>query len=218
MKTSKKIEISSILVSILLFILGLVLFIDFNGVINFISYVLGTIIIGLGVYKLWSYYSKKLNNMALSYDEFGFGLVDVVLGILIIVLSDAFITISRFFLGGFILLAGINRFIQAISSSYTKGKFWSLLIMSIIVMTLGVVIILDKDIFNIIGLLIMIYSVIEIIECIMFRDTTKESIITEVIEAEIVEEKEEPKEDKKTNNKKSTKKTTSKKKKDTKGE
>ena len=194
-----KIQISSILVSILFFVLGLVLFIDFNGVINFISYVLGTLLIALGVYKLWSYYSKKLNSMMVSYDEFGFGLVDIVLGVLIIVLSEAFLAISRFFLGGFILLTGINRFIQAISSGYSKSKFWTLLIMSIIVMSLGVVIILDKDIFNIIGLFIMIYSVIEIVECIMFREVPNNIIKEEVVEAEIVEE--EPKKKTKKKNK-----------------
>ena len=212
MKTKIKFEVSSIVISILLFILGLILYIDFNGVVNFISYVLGTIIIALGIYKLWSYYSKKLNNLELNYDEFGFGLVDVVLGVLIIVLSDAFLTISRFFLGGFILLTGISRFIEALNSDYTKSKFWSLFIMSIIVMALGIIIILDKDIYNIVGLLIMIYSVIEILVCILFRKDINTNL-NGVIEAEIVDEKKED-----TKKKSTAKKTTTKKKKATKGE
>lgn len=190
MKKNIRIEKSSIIISILFFLLGLILYIDFNKVINFVSYVLGTIIIGLGVYKLWSYYRKKLNNDLTDYNEFGFGVVDLILGILIIVLADAFTTILRFFVGGWVLLAGINRFVQAMSyNELKKNKFVSLLVMSIIVIGLGVYIILNKNSLDIIGLLIMIYSVIEIIESIMFRTSIKEEPVSEVIEAEVVEKK-----------------------------
>ncbi len=191
MEKNVRFEKSSIIISILFFLLGLILFIDFNKVINFVSYVLGTIIIALGVYKLWSYYRKKLNNDLTDYNEFGFGVVDLILGILIIVLAEAFTTILRFFVGGYILLAGINRFVQTMSNNELKrNKFISLLLMSIIVIGLGVYTILNKNSLDIIGLLIMIYSVIEIIESIMFRTSNKkEEINNEVIEVEVVEKK-----------------------------
>lgn len=191
MEKNVRFEKSSIIISILFFLLGLILFIDFNKVINFVSYVLGTIIIALGVYKLWSYYRKKLNNDLTDYNEFGFGVVDLILGILIIVLAEAFTTILRFFVGGYILLAGINRFVQTMSNNELKrNKFVSLLLMSIIVIGLGVYTILNKNSLDIIGLLIMIYSVIEIIESIMFRTSNKkEEINNEVIEIEVVEKK-----------------------------
>lgn len=191
MEKNVRFEKSSIIISILFFLLGLILFIDFNKVINFVSYVLGTIIIALGVYKLWSYYRKKLNNDLTDYNEFGFGVVDLILGILIIVLAEAFTTILRFFVGGYILLAGINRFVQTMSNNELKrNKFISLLLMSIIVIGLGVYTILNKNSLDIIGLLIMIYSVIEIIESVMFRTSNKkEEINNEVIEVEVVEKK-----------------------------
>lgn len=191
MEKNVRFEKSSIIISILFFLLGLILFIDFNKVINFVSYVLGTIIIALGVYKLWSYYRKKLNNEITDYNEFGFGVVDLILGVLIIVLAEAFTTILRFFVGGYILLAGINRFVQTMSNNELKrNKFISLLIMSIIVIGLGVYTILNKNSLDIIGLLIMIYSIIEIIESIMFRTSNKkEEINNEVIEIEVVEKK-----------------------------
>ena len=84
--------------------------------------------------------------------------------------------------------------------------------MSIIVMALGIIIILDKDIYNIVGLLIMIYSVIEILVCILFRKDINTNL-NGVIEAEIVDEKKED-----TKKKSTAKKTTTKKKKTTKGE
>lgn len=191
MEKNIRIEKSSIVLSILFFLLGLILYIDFNKVINFVSYVLGTIIIFLGIYKLWSYYRKKLNGDITNYDEFGFGVVDLILGVLIIVLADAFTTILRFFVGGWVLLAGINRFVQAMSyNELKKNKFISLLVMSIIVIGLGVYIILNKNSLDIIGLLIMIYSIIEIIESIMFRSCLKKvEKVNEVIEAEVVEKK-----------------------------
>lgn len=191
MEKNVRFEKSSIIISILFFLLGLILFIDFNKVINFVSYVLGTIIIALGVYKLWSYYRKKLNNEITDYNEFGFGVVDLILGVLIIVLAEAFTTILRFFVGGYILLAGINRFVQTMSNNELKrNKFISLLLMSIIVIGLGVYTILNKNSLDIIGLLIMIYSIIEIIESIMFRTSNKkEEINNEVIEIEVVEKK-----------------------------
>ena len=191
MEKNVRFEKSSIIISILFFLLGLILFIDFNKVINFVSYVLGTIIIALGVYKLWSYYRKKLNNEITDYNEFGFGVVDLILGVLIIVLAEAFTTILRFFVGGYILLAGINRFVQTMSNNELKrSKFISLLLMSIIIIGLGVYTILNKNSLDIIGLLIMIYSIIEIIESIMFRTSNKkEEINNEVIEIEVVEKK-----------------------------
>ena len=180
-----------IITCILFFLLGWILFIDFNGVINFVSYVLGTIIIGLGVYKLWSYYRKRLNNDLTDYNEFGFGVTDLILGVLIIVLSEAFLTILRFFLGGWILLAGINRFVQSmVDTEKNNGKFYSLLTISIIIIGLGVFILLNKDFFDIVGLLIMIYSVLDIIECIIFKTTmSRKNEQVEIIEAEVVKEK-----------------------------
>ena len=71
-----------------------------------------------------------------------------------------------------------------------RNKFISLLLMSIIVIGLGVYTILNKNSLDIIGLLIMIYSIIEIIESIMFRTSSKkEEINNEVIEIEVVEKK-----------------------------
>ena len=200
MEFKMKTEKTSIIISILFFLLGLILFIDFNGVINFISYVLGTIIIGLGVYKLWSYYRKKLNNEITDYNEFGFGVVDLILGILIIVLAEAFLTILRFFIGGWILLSGINRFVQTMTITTNKNsRFYTLLVMSIIIIGLGVFIILNKDAFDLIGLLIMIYAIIDIIESIIFRKNIKlnKDNNLEIIEAEIVEEKKNKKKKKK---------------------
>lgn len=193
-----KIEKAPIISSIIFFLAGLLLFINFNGVINFISYALGTIIIALGVFKLWCYYRSKLNNTA-DYNEFGFGLVDVILGILIIVLSEAFTTILRFAVGGWILLAGINRFIQAVTMPEKKARFTSLLIMSIVVIAGGVYVILVKDALNLIGLIMMIYAIIELVENMLYVDKTIDIIPTEeeIIEVDVKEVKPKNKSNKK---------------------
>ena len=71
--------------------------------------------------------------------------------------------------------------------------------MSIIIIGLGVFIILNKDAFDLIGLLIMIYAIIDIIESIIFRKNIKlnKDNNLEIIEAEIVEEKKNKKKKKK---------------------
>lgn len=187
MKTKTNIEMKPLFSAIVFFFLGLILYVDFNAVINFVSYVLGTIIIGLGIYNLINYYRKKSNNLPIDYNEFGFGLVDIILGVLIIVLADVFITILRFFVGGWVLLAGINRFVQAISFEEKDSKFAALLVMSLIIIAGGVYIILNKDSLNFIGLIMMIYAIIEIIVCIFYRKASEFNMPDEVIEAEVVE-------------------------------
>lgn len=182
-----KVEKSSIITSIIFFLIGLVLYIDFNGVINFVSYALGTFIAALGAFKLWGHYRKKLYGEITDYNEFGFGLVDVILGVLIIVLAEAFTTILRLFVGGWVLFAGINRLVQSLSMEEKNSKFVSLLIMALLVVSGGVYIILDKNSLDFIGLIMMIYAVIEIIACVFYKEKV---IIAEddIIEATIVEE------------------------------
>ena len=157
---------SSIVTSLLFLILGICLLVNPAGMVKFITYIIGVIFVVYGSIKLYNYYKSKetISNIQLTL-----GITAIVVGIIIMFCNGVIEFVIRLVMGGFILANGINKLIVALISKETNNKWTTLLIISIILIIAGLYMILKSNIvLSSIGIVLIIYSSIDLISYIMY--------------------------------------------------
>ena len=150
---------SNLISSLLFLIVGLILFLNPNGIVAFISYIFGIIMITIGVVKIIEAVKAKDD---INHDSvLTFGIICVVIGFILIICSSIIELVFRIFIGAWIL------------------KIWiSLLVVSIILILIGLYVILKSNlVFSSIGLVLIIYSIISLIGCIMTLSQKNKDVI-----------------------------------------
>lgn len=190
-------NIISLISSIVFFILGAIMFTKPDAIILFISYVIGGLMILIGAFKCLKNYLdvKKDNNT--SSKEMVTGILLVVVGLVFIFLATVIEALVRLVIGGWILFSGINRLIHALRLNKRSHRFIVFLIISILLIGTGLYTILEANLaFQTIGIVLMIYSFLEIFGYIFNRkdaESTGESIVEikeeKVIDALLIEDK-----------------------------
>lgn len=164
---------SSLLSSILFFILGAILFTSADKVISTISIIIGIILATSSVISFVVYFvqPKEFASKSLLV----LGIITLLLSIIFIFFSNIVEQFIRFIVGAWILFTGIIRLINVLSMKRTNNRFISLLIVSILLIIVGVYTILIGDvILSTIGIIMMIYATIEIIGYILYSKDTIE--------------------------------------------
>lgn len=173
----KKIGWTSIITSIGFAILGLIIAFYPNTTFQIISNVLGSILIAYGVIKLIEYFKMKDVNSIYS-TEMSFGVISALLGIVIIVCSNAIGTMIRILIGIWIVYSGIMRLGVAIKLQRfdSNNKIWLAgLIIALIMLVCGMYIITSPGaIMMYIGIIMVIYAVMDIIEEFIFMNNIKD--------------------------------------------
>lgn len=198
-------DIISLIYSIIFFILGAIIFTKPEIIILFISYVIGGILIIIGTFKCIKNYLDIKKDNTISSKEMVTGIIFIVIGIIFILLAGVIEALVRLIIGGWILFSGINRLINTLSIPNKKHNFIPYLILSILLIGVGLYTILESNLaFKTIGLVLMVYSTIEIIGYIFNKKNNyiKEEIIIEakddkVIDTILIEEKTKKKKKKK---------------------
>lgn len=156
-------SIVSLISSIIFFILGAIMFTNPDAIVLFVSYVIGGLIIILGVFKCVKNYLDVKRDNTVSSNGMVIGIVLVVIGLVFIFLAGVIEALVRLVIGGWILFSGINRLINALYLPKKSSKFWVLLILAIILIGGGLYTILETNLaFKAIGIVLMIYAAIEI--------------------------------------------------------
>ena len=163
-----------LITSILLFILGAILFTNPQNIVMIVTYGFGGLFILSGFIRLANYLGDKKKEIANNNDLI-YALVLMVLGIVIILCTSMIELLLRIIMGGFILYNGILRMISALKMREFEGSIWKgSLIVAIIMILVGLYIILKSNlVFSGIGLFIMVYSVLEIVSSIMTYNNDK---------------------------------------------
>ena len=189
-------SIISLINSIIFFILGAIIFTRPEIIILFISYVIGGIIIIIGLFKCIKNYLDIKKDNTISSREMISGIVLIIIGLVFILLAGVIEALVRLVIGGWILFSGINRLINSLEISKKNKQFIIRLILSFLLIGVGLYTILESNLaFKTIGLVLMVYSVIEILGYISSkRNTYVEEIIIEsnnnkVIDAVLIEDK-----------------------------
>ena len=174
MKKENKITVNNLIYALLFFVFGMILLTSTEDLISIASKIIGVILILVGVIKtiIYIYMKGKLGNYKLT--ELIVGLLIICCGITLFLYSGALSFAIRTIIGLWVLFAGINRIVLAISvKSIDKNGFKVYLITSMLMIVIGICLIsglVDK----IIGLFIIGYSITEIVNYIYFKTKNRD--------------------------------------------
>ena len=165
---------SSLISSIMFFILGAIIYSSADKLLNIISIFIGTIIAIISTISLIIYFFQyKNSDTKPKTGNLIFGIITFILAFIFIFLAEETIRLA---VGAWILLTGILRLINVLSMSKKDAKFIQLLIVSSLLIFIGIYTILVEFVgFYIIGIIMMIYAGIEIIGYILYsKNNNKE--------------------------------------------
>ncbi|MBQ1495751.1 MAG: DUF308 domain-containing protein [Bacilli bacterium] len=189
----KKMNITSILFSIIFILIGSFLLARPEDAIHLVSYALGIILIAWGVISVVSFFTDKESQ---NYLEFGFilGVFVLIFGIIILVKPDTIASIIPLLLGIWMLINGVTKLSYSLTLNNNKSALSSIII-SLIIVLLGILLIINpfqgaQKLVQILGISILVYSLLDLIECFSIKRVIKKSKKLEnknVIDAEYTE-------------------------------
>lgn len=153
----------SILIPIIFLLIGLILFINPKDIVEFISYIFGGVFLALGASKLF----RDLKRVDKTTGDMFYSGLMIVIGLIFICCSGTIEFIIRLIIGVWILINGINASMRGLSIVRVNSKNVLVLLSGIILIILGLYTILVSNlVFQSIGLVLIIYSVLELVNCI----------------------------------------------------
>lgn len=192
---------SSIWSSIALIALGLLLIFYSEVTIMSISYVVGGILIAIGVIALIKY-TSNINKNVKNEMDIVYGIGTVILGIIVISNPKAIASIIPFVLGVLIIINSAAKIDYSFKLRKDKNSLWtSTLVVSLIALVCGVLLIFNpfagaEFITKIIGGIILIYAILDIVSTIRISKVMKETLKKDdkkkikdsIVEAEVIED------------------------------
>ena len=197
-KLMKKFFRSSIITSIILLTLGLLLIFQSEATIVTISYVIGGVLVALGVLAVIKFI-QGTNKEGKSELDIVYGIVTVILGVLIIKNPEAIASIIPLILGVAIIISSATKLQYAFELKANSNKLWKATMLVSIISTLCGVILLFNPfkgavVFTkVVGLFIIIYAVLDTISTLTIKRNVKiihNAIEAVVTDAEVIEETE----------------------------
>ena len=187
----KKMNMTSIVFSIIFILIGAFLLARPDDAIHLVSYALGIILLLWGLISMVQFFTDKESQ---SYLEFGFivGVFVFIFGIIILIKPNTIASIIPLLLGIWMLINGVTKLSYALTLNKNKNAAGSIII-SILIVILGILLIFNpfagaKTLVQILGILIIIYSVLDLAECFAIKKIVKkDEKENQIIEAEYEE-------------------------------
>lgn len=188
---------SSLITSSVLIILGILLLFQSELTILSISYVLGAILIAIGVLAIIRFV-KNDNNLTKSELDIIYGVVTIIMGLLIIQNPQAIASVIPIILGIAIIINSATKLQYAFELKRNSNDRWKVtMLVSIISTICGVMLLFNPFrgavlLTKIVGIFIIIYSILDIISTITIKknvEDIKEAMENSITDAQIVEEK-----------------------------
>lgn len=174
---------SSLISSLICFIVGGIFFTNAETVLNFTSIAIGIVFGLVGIFTLVLFYINHKKGITLKRNLF-IGAAAIILAILFLVKQDITETLLGLTVGGWIMLVGVLRLISALRLEIKTKKFLINFIISLILIGLGIYTIASGSIIlESAGVLMMVSSGIEIIGYIInSRLDSKNPVVEETKE------------------------------------
>ena len=164
----------SLITPIVFLIIGLVLAINPGEVVEFISFIFGGVFLFLGILKFIT--DRKRNDTTTSDEIFSF--IMIIMGIICIFFSSTIELLVRLILGLWILLNGINTVIIGTDIIKIDKKNIFTLLVGFFLMAMGLyTMFIENLVFETIGIVIIIYSILEIIDYFILKINLKRGIL-----------------------------------------
>ncbi len=188
-----KIFKSSLISSIGLSILGILLFFESEATIVSISYIIGGILITMGILGIIKYFFSEINSII----DIIYGIITIILGVVVIVNPHGIASIIPFVIGIIIVISSVTKLQYALRLNKNRNPVWkSTMILSIITLAFGILLIINPFsgalfLTKIVGFIVLLYGILDIISTLTIRKTFKKlhNAIEETIqEAEVIRE------------------------------
>lgn len=188
---------SSIITSIVLMILGILLIFQSETTIMIISYIVGGILVAAGALALVRYIKNakepRLNNEL----DIMYGIITIIFGFIIIQNYQAVASVIPIVLGIGIIISSAAKLNYAFQLKANKNNLWkTTMIISIISTIFGVILLFNPfkaamGIMKVIGILIVIYAVLDLISTIAIKSSVTKihkAVEETIADAEIIDE------------------------------
>ena len=211
-KIMNKIFKSSILGAISLVVLGILLIFESEATIVTISYIVGGILVAIGVLAILKFYKEVKENADTGMDVI-YGIISVILGIVVISNPKAVASIIPIVIGLIIILNSGTKLQFSVELKRNNNNLWkSTMILSLVSTLCGVLLVFNPFkgaafLTKLIGILILVYAILDIVSTITIKNTVKKiknAINNGIEEAKITEVEELPSPSKKKNKEKET--------------
>ena len=174
-KFLKKAGWTSILTSLVLAIIGIVMIYNPQTTMQFISTILGIFFIIMGIIKLINYFVTK-GNSSLFTNDIAWGIISIIIGLVVIVYSSTIENIFRIMIGIWIIYSGFTRLNLSFKLKSVSQKVWAFVLILSVLMIIGglYVTFYTGALILTLGVIILIYSIMDIIEGFIFMRNIKE--------------------------------------------
>ena len=160
----------SVIPHIVFLAIGLILFLNPGGIVEFISYIIGGVFLALGISK----YIMDAKRQDRTTGDMFYSFIMIALGLIFIFFSSTVEFILRLLIGVWIIINGINTIIIGISTLKSDKKNIISLIIGFMLVIIGAyTIFVSNLILSALGLVIVIYSVLEIADYVYAYITTR---------------------------------------------
>lgn len=165
-KFLKRSNWTDIVISIIFVLFGALLIAKPEETVGAISIILGILFIAMGVLKLVEYYTSDTKEDWL----LTIALITVIVGIIILFASDAILSVFRVILGLWIIATGIMDLQTTLIWKEVKSPYWTVaVLLSMLMILAGIVILINQNIvFTTMGVIIVVYGILDIIDRIIF--------------------------------------------------
>lgn len=165
----KKTGWTSIITSVVIAIIGIIIILNPMTTMNIIAYTLGGIFIVFGIIKLVNYYIAKGTYDFYNY-EIVYGVLAIIIGLITIFYSNTISTIFRIIIGIWIIYSGLMRLGLVLKLKELQVSEWKYaLIIALLILICGAYVLIKAETIGIaIGISVLIYAIMDIIEGIIF--------------------------------------------------
>ena len=165
---------TSLISSIIFFIIGAVLTAYSEKIMATTYKLIGGVLLIITIGLILSIIIRKKKEQPIFVNRIAIAIITFTLSILFFFFHSIIDESIRFLIGAWILFSGITRLISALRTDHKASRFIALLITSILLIILGLVTITKTGILLwVVGIIIMIYSAIEIVGYIFYsKDNT----------------------------------------------
>lgn len=174
-KFLKKAGWTSILTSLILAVIGIIMIYNPETTMQFISTILGIFFIVIGVIKLINYFVAK-GNSSLFTNDIAWGIISIIIGLVVIVYSSTIENIFRIMIGIWIIYSGFTRLTLSFKLKNINEKIWALVLtLSVLMVVAGLYVTFYPGALIVtLGVIILIYSIMDLIESFIFMRNIKE--------------------------------------------
>ena len=174
----KKVFNISMISSILLFLFGLILAVNAEGFIKSITVAIGVVLLLIGVFPVIDYFRYRKDGLGASIGLIS-GIFSIVCGLMLLINEDLLMILIPVFIGVWMIINGINKIQVSFEIKDLGEKSWIItFIYSILIIVLGGYFIVNPisgatTVTSFIGIILCIYAVLDIIDCIIIKVKVK---------------------------------------------